>query len=116
MNGKGKILCESRLNPRSCVPNSLDVSYEVAELVSQRLSAFLHHSRNVLQMLRSEVGRERGKCGQGGRYKPEATGFEPHCDVLNNGRDHVTELAAGEDKDLAGEMPSSKFRRANRCE
>ena len=36
--------CESRLQLRALLPSSLDLSHEVAELVSQGLNAFLHHS------------------------------------------------------------------------
>jgi hypothetical protein len=94
VNGEGEALCESRLKLRSCLPSGLDLSYEVAELVDQRLNAFLHHSGNVLQLLRGEGDGGRGKCGLGGRggNKPgmKATRGEPHRGVLNNRRDYTS--------------------------
>lgn len=100
MNGEGEALCESRLKPRPCLPSGLesglDLSCEVAELIDQRLNAFLHHSGNVLQLLRGEGGGGRGRerCGLGvrGGYKPsmKAARGEPQRGVLNDRRDYTS--------------------------
>jgi hypothetical protein len=98
VNGEGEALCESRLKPRPCLlsglESGLDLSCEVAELIDQRLNASLHHSRNVLQLLRGEGGGGRGMCGLGvrGGYKPsmKAARGEPQRGVLNDRRDYTS--------------------------
>jgi hypothetical protein len=98
MIGEGEALCESRLKHRPGLPSGLesglDLGCEVAELIDQRLSAFLHHSGNVLQLLRGEGAGERGKCGLGvrGVYKPnmKAARGEPQRGVLNDRRDYTS--------------------------
>jgi len=67
VSGEGEALCESRLKPRPYLPSGLDLSSEDAELIDQRLNAFLHRSGKVLQLLRGEGDGERVECGLGGR-------------------------------------------------
>ena len=90
MNGEGEALCELRPEPRSCLPIGLDLSCEDADLIDQRLIAFLQHSGNVLKLLRADGGGS-GMCGLGG-YKPsmKARRGEPHHGILNDREDYTS--------------------------
>jgi hypothetical protein len=79
VNGEGELLI------------GLDLTYEDAELIDQRLIAFLNHSGHVLQLLGGEGGGGSGIGGNGG-YKPgmKARRREPHRSVLNDREDYAS--------------------------
>jgi hypothetical protein len=90
VSGEGEALCELCPEPRSCLPNGLNLGYEDADLIDQRLNTFLHRSGNVLQPLRADGGGY-GLGGNGG-YKPgmKARRREPHRSVLNDREDYAS--------------------------